>query len=173
MYQYISALDSDSAMFIHENTAVIASSGIAFLESCVLSTSQMPVNKAVYNQNHLLGHRHSICFSHLTVAHVSMQLSVTAMLEPFPCDTLCKCKIWFCKFVIWHIKKIYSFHVIGFLGLHLGNTVGSTEHWCDVVLPSVLSRVFVSWLCVLVCVVQCIAGYKCVTWVMMTREQCD
>lgn len=75
MYQYISALDSDSAMFIHENTAVIASSGIAFLESCVLSTSQMPVNKAVYNQNHLLGHRHSICFQpDLTVAHVSMQL---------------------------------------------------------------------------------------------------
>lgn len=65
--------------------------------------------------------------------------------------------------MVYDNTKIYPFCVTGYFGLHLGNMVGSTEHRCDLVLPSVLSRVCVLWLCVLVCVVQCIAGYKCIT----------
>lgn len=48
--------------------------------------------------------------------------------------------------------KMYLLKVIGFPGLNLENIVGSTEHWCDIVLPSALNRAYVLWLSVLVCV---------------------
>lgn len=53
--------------------------------------------------------------------------------------------------MVYDNMKIYPFRVIGYFGLHLGNIVGSTEHWCDLVLPSVLSRVCFMVVCACVC----------------------
>lgn len=45
---------------------------------------------------------------------------------------------------------MYLLQVMSFLALNLENIAASTGHWCDIVLPSLLSQAYVSWLCVFV-----------------------
>lgn len=45
---------------------------------------------------------------------------------------------------------MYLLKIMSFLGLNLENIAASTGHWRDIVLPSLLSQAYVSWLCVFV-----------------------